>query len=188
MPGQNCPICLSLVAQEDALQECPVCHTEYHAECWTENGGCAVYGCAAAPPPAPRESIEIPVSYWGQEHKPCPACGKEILAAATRCRHCGAMFDSARPQDSAEFSRRTAQQERVPQLKRSLTILFVLSLLPCSAPFAAIFGAIWYPRNREDIRALPTVFPALCKIGLITATCQTLILVVMSILYAMKKS
>jgi TM2 domain-containing membrane protein YozV len=28
---------------------CPACSTPHHKECWEENGGCTVFGCAEAP-------------------------------------------------------------------------------------------------------------------------------------------
>jgi hypothetical protein len=30
---------------DDQLIICPECNVPYHAECWQENNGCAVYGC-----------------------------------------------------------------------------------------------------------------------------------------------
>ena len=83
--GKVCAICQSPISGEEAKTVCPACRAEYHAECWEENGGCAVYGCAQVPAVELRRSIEIPVSYWGRENKPCPSCGREILAAAVRC-------------------------------------------------------------------------------------------------------
>lgn len=32
-----------------AVEECPTCHTPHHAECWEENGGCAVAMCDSGP-------------------------------------------------------------------------------------------------------------------------------------------
>src|SRR5689334_2486971 len=94
----KCPYCLSAFADGDEVETCPGCRAGYHRGCWQENGGCAVYGCAHVPAVESRRAIEVPMSYWGQENKPCPSCGQQILAAAVRCRHCGATFASARPQ------------------------------------------------------------------------------------------
>src|SRR5437762_1315151 len=79
--GPVCAICLSAIMESDAKTACPACNAGYHAECWNENGGCAVYGCSQAPAVELRRAIEIPMSYWGQENKNCPKCGREILAA-----------------------------------------------------------------------------------------------------------
>jgi hypothetical protein len=158
---------------------------EYHVECWQENGGCAIYGCSQVPTIEKRQALEIPVSYWGQENKQCPNCKREILAAAVRCRHCGAMFDSARPQDAAEFQQRTELTQRLPALRRTVVCLFVVSVLPCLAPIGAVWGAIWYPAHREDVQALPTLYGALCKIGLGVAIGQTVAMVLVTLLFSL---
>jgi predicted RNA-binding Zn-ribbon protein involved in translation (DUF1610 family) len=180
----TCAICLSPVSEGDAKAGCPDCKAEYHADCWQENGGCALYGCAQAPQVAQRQSIEIPVSYWGQENKPCPACGQQILAAATRCRHCGTTFASARPEDAAAFQQRTALEQRLPKVKRTVLWLFGISAIPCTAPAGAVWGLVWYPTHRDEVKSLPSLYPALCKIGLGLAIGQTIMFVVMGLLYA----
>src|SRR6266850_7273377 len=114
-----CTICQSAIALEEPKTECPGCHAIYHSDCWPENSGCAVYGCSQVPQVEQRKSIEIPVSYWGQENKPCPSCGKEILAAAVRCRHCGTTFESAQPVDAAAFAARARAEARLPALRRA---------------------------------------------------------------------
>src|SRR5688572_3092300 len=180
----TCAICLTPVNEGDEAAQCPACKAEYHADCWQENSGCALYGCAQAPQVAQRQAIEIPVSYWGQENKPCPACGKEILAAAMRCRHCGTTFASARPEDSSAFQQRTELEQRLPKLRRTVLCLFGLSAIPCSAPVAAVWGLVWYPAHRAEVNMLSSLYPALCKIGLGLAIGQTVMMVVMGMLYA----
>src|SRR6266567_8056923 len=147
-----CGYCQSPIDGTEAEPaRCPACSALYHAECWSENRGCAVYGCTAAPEIEVRQPIEIPVSYWGQENKPCPACGREILAAAVRCRHCGAIFSSARPERATEFQHRSALQQRLPSVRRKLLWLFAICLVPLLAPFGVIGGLLWYPGNREEV-------------------------------------
>src|SRR5437867_6392692 len=119
-----CAICQSPLGPIEAMTSCPACYAQYHSECWQENGGCAVYGCAQVPAVEQRRSIEIPVSVCGQEQKPCPACDREILAAAVRCRHCGATFASARPEDAGQFQKRVAQTERLPEVHRQVIGIF----------------------------------------------------------------
>lgn len=184
-PGDCCAFCQSPLEAAEPLTSCPACGAKYHAECWQENGGCAVYGCSRAPQVEQRRAIEIPISYWGRESKPCPACGREILAAAVRCRHCGATFSSAQPEDTDEYQRRSLQAGRLPGMKRMVTVLFIFSVVPCLAPIGAVWGLIWYPLNRENLRALPSVFPALCKIGLVVAIGQCVLLALMATLFAL---
>ena len=183
--GQNCAICLSPIEPADDKTVCPACNAVYHAECWNENGGCAVYGCPQVPNVEKRQAIEIPVSYWGQENKKCPNCGREILAAAVRCRHCGTVFDSARPQAAEEFQQRTALSERLPSARRIIIGLFICSILTCLAPIGAVWGLIWYPTHREEVRALPALYGAVCKIGLFVAIGQTVALVLLTLLFAL---
>lgn len=180
-----CAICLSPIADADAKSACPSCHAEYHAECWQENGGCAVYGCSQVPVVEKRQAIEIPISYWGQENKNCPKCGRQILAAAVRCRHCGATFESARPQDADEFQQRSELSKRLPSAKRMIIWMFIFSVVTCLAPIGAVWGIIWYPSHREEIRALPSLYGALCKIGLGVAIGQTVIVVLMTLLFSL---
>ena len=184
LEGKVCAICFSPISADEARTACSECKTEYHADCWQENGGCAVYGCSKVPVVEQRSSVEIPVSYWGQENKNCPQCGQQILAAAKRCRHCGATFESARPQDAAEFQRQTDIAQKLPATKKMIVCLFILNVVTCLAPIGAIWGLIWLPANREEIRALPALYGALGKIGLAVGIGQTVALVAFTLLYA----
>jgi hypothetical protein len=170
-----CAICQTEIAPGESAEACPDCSAPYHAECWQENKGCAVYGCTQVPQTEHRASLEIPVSYWGQEHKNCPVCQAQILAAAVRCRICGTNFGSARPQDTAEFQKRALQNVLAPKLKKKVGWMFALCVLPCTSPLATIIGAIWYAMRRRDIRALPALYNALCTIALIVGFGQMLI-------------
>jgi hypothetical protein len=132
-----------------------------------------------------RRAIEIPKSYWGQENKNCPKCGKQILAAAVRCRHCGTTFESARPQEAEEFRQRTDLASRLPAAKKTIVWMFIVSMIPCVAPIGAVWGLIWIPTHKEEVRALPTLYNALCKIGLVVAIGLTVIMVLMTLLYSL---
>jgi hypothetical protein len=183
-----CAICQCPLGAEEVRTTCPDCSAEYHQACWQENGGCAVYGCASVPQVEQRRSIEIPVSYWGRESKPCPGCGKEILAAAVRCRHCGATFSSAQPEEADAFKMRSALEARLPGVRQSVVWLFVCSVLPCLAPIAGITGLIWYSTHRAEVEALPSLYTALCKIGIAVGLGQTVLLVLMALLYTVTHS
>ena len=53
-----CPYCRTEVgASEAERMDCPACGTPHHPECFAENGGCTVFGCAQAPPAEPKISL-----------------------------------------------------------------------------------------------------------------------------------
>jgi pSer/pThr/pTyr-binding forkhead associated (FHA) protein len=41
-----CAICQSRILLGEEMTGCPECGLTFHADCWTENRGCAAYGCA----------------------------------------------------------------------------------------------------------------------------------------------
>ncbi len=166
-----CPYCLAAIAAGDDTLACPACKSVHHRECWEENG-------------ENRRSVEIPVSHWGQEHKPCPACGKEILAAALRCRHCGATFASAQPENTEQFQLRTALAAARPELRTKVRWIFFVSIFPFTAPIGAIWGWWWQRENPDLLASLPPIDRALAKIALIAAIVQTAAIVILTALYS----
>jgi len=187
-PGQSsaatlCPVCRSAVGTEDA-KPCPQCHAPHHADCWDYNGGCGVYGCTAAPPTRKLTDIEIPASYWGQSEKECPACHNRIQAAAVRCRFCGTVFATARPQQTDEFQNQRSLEADLPKLRRRSIWLLVFSVIPFTAAFALLFGGMWYAFNRNRLENLPTSQRAIAKIALGVAAIETLVLIAAILLSA----
>ena len=180
-----CAICQSPIRAGESTTACPACRSLYHADCWRENGGCGVYGCPQVPPTEKLEELEIPVSYWGKENKPCPACGAEILAAAVRCRHCGAVFESAAPETAGSFQQRREILARLPKVRRSVVWLFVWCMIPLTAPFAAVYGLFWRQGRREELRALPALYSAVSKIAVFIGALQTVLFVAMVCLYVL---
>jgi hypothetical protein len=152
----------------------------HHRECWEYNQGCAVYGCSLAPSTEPLTAAEIPASYWGQDDKACPSCGQKILAAAVRCRFCGAVFD-ADPQDASDYQARSERRARVPALRRSAVIILLAGIIPCTAPLAALGGGLWLLGHRQDLRAVPAVHTAMAWIGVGAGTLQTVAAVIVTI-------
>jgi len=184
----RCAFCLTPFAEGEEVVACPDCRASYHQDCWEENGGCAVYGCRQVPVVQSRQAIEIPISYWGQEEKACPSCGQKILAAAVRCRHCGTTFVSARPENTAEYQRRALLEERMPEVRRHAIWLFICCVIPLSAPVGLVWGAIWYPPHREEVRALPLLYGVLVKLGLAAAAVLTVACAVLTVMYVLVRA
>jgi hypothetical protein len=179
-----CPFCQTVVEPGDEGIACTSCGIGHHADCWRENTGCGVYGCAAAPAVENRNALEIPVSYWGQERKPCPKCGESIMAAALRCRKCGTVFETTRPLSSAEAWRMEKIQQQSPGVRRGAVWLFVFCVVPLTAPLAFLIGLPWYRRRRDVLARQPTMYFALCRLGLGIAAAQSLFALVMFLIYA----
>ncbi len=184
-PCVLCAICQSsLPSTDNETHRCPDCNTLYHEDCWEDNRGCAIYGCPGVPETEHLEAIEIPVSHWGREKKPCPKCGTEILAAAVRCRQCGTVFSSADPIEKKEYRDLQAAKERFPALRKGIILILVFCIIPCSAPVAAIIGLFWYISNRKAIAVMPTLYTGLCKVAFGVSIGQTVLIVIMLVLYS----
>jgi hypothetical protein len=134
-----------------------------------------------------RGALEIPVSYWGKETKPCPQCREVIQATAQRCRHCGAIFYSARPESTGEFQRRNEAREMAPTLRKATGWLFVLCLLPPSAPLAVLFGARWYRRHRHALESLPPIYSAVARLAIAIGLTQIVITAILALVYAVSQ-
>lgn len=49
MAGRSCPYCRFPLKEGGQVVECSSCHAVHHEDCYHENGGCAVAGCAGGP-------------------------------------------------------------------------------------------------------------------------------------------
>jgi len=175
--GPLCIVCQTPVGEQEDAVACPDCGGTYHNDCWQYNGGCGVYGCSEAAPTEGLSTLEVPAAHWGKEEKKCPNCGLEILATAVRCRHCGATFSSATPQGSASFVSQQRTEAKIPTVQKISIWLLIFSVVPCTAPVAAVVGVFWYLANRETIRALPAINSAMCKIAVGVALLQTAMMI-----------
>jgi len=179
-----CAICQSPVLEGAEIVNCPECHVQYHAECWEENRGCAIYGCKMVPAVELRSGMEIPPSYWGCENKPCPSCGAEILAAAIRCRHCGATFSSAQPENAQKYRERIQNATVIPKLRRQAVWFFIFCTLPFTAPVSAVIALCWWGKYRNEIKSLPPLHAGIARLGIIVGLGQTGIAIIMAILFS----
>jgi TM2 domain-containing membrane protein YozV len=60
MSDTVCPYCRGPVLAEDVPVVCNGCGAPHHSDCYEENGGCTVFGCACAPPEEPKVSVSTP--------------------------------------------------------------------------------------------------------------------------------
>ncbi|HWW62769.1 MAG TPA: hypothetical protein VN181_15445, partial [Thermoanaerobaculia bacterium] len=132
---------------------------------WTDNGGCAVYGCSMVPKTEALKPLEIPPAFWGREDKDCPECGKSIMAMAVRCRHCGAQVE-AKIEEKTAYQQRKARKARAPKLRQMSIVFLVLSLLPFLSVVPALGGALYYRSHRDDIRRLPGSYAGYYRISI----------------------
>jgi hypothetical protein len=81
LAGRSCPYCRFPLKQGAPVQTCPACHASHHADCWNDNGGCAVLGCAAAPgvSPAAPPPVTAPVPVAAAPVPVAPARGRRPL-------------------------------------------------------------------------------------------------------------
>ncbi len=54
----TCGVCHGQVQPLEESTRCPSCGTDFHAECWAENGGCSVYGCGQVSMAVAEEPLE----------------------------------------------------------------------------------------------------------------------------------
>lgn len=144
----RCSICYTLVKPDDEVQACAECQQEYHRACWTELGGCATYGCKAAPvaekPPLPARVG----AGWG-DTKSCPLCRAEIASSLLVCS-CGARFPWADPMTPEEHREWRAEQDAIGRSKTVLVVLFILSIIGITAPLAGpAAGAYAYWKRKQ---------------------------------------
>lgn len=174
--GRVCAICQTPVAQGEIVGPCPDCSGLFHEDCWTENGGCAIYGCPRMPKTV-KAAESAPATYWGQDQKECPKCLKSIRVSAVRCRFCGETFETAAPITRREHREAEQAKPRVDSMKKGSVALFVCGLIPCIAPLAAIVGGIWFLTHRKEIGKLPAMNQVFCYVGLVASVLTTALLV-----------
>ncbi len=174
MREANCSLCHLPLKDEEPLTSCPACGATSHEECWTENGGCGVYGCTEAPATEKQVMPETP-TWWGQEHKLCPRCGREIKAAALRCRFCQTTFDTAAPMTAGAYHESLASVEDQKAVKSWARGIFITGLIPFLAPVVLVGGTIYWFTNGKAIKKLPPLDRILGQLGLVLSAAWILL-------------
>jgi uncharacterized membrane protein len=154
--GQTCTICQTSIASGEAVTFCRQCKLAYHADCWQENGGCAVYGCDQAPKhvkSAESSLDDVARRGWGNT-KQCPYCGENIRSAALKCKFCHEVFENAEPITSAEIDLKQLAKLRGSAQRSKAVVYLIFSILSCAAPVMALLGLIWVFWNRKKFKAM----------------------------------
>jgi hypothetical protein len=129
-----------------------------------------------------RNETEIPHLSGVRRIKPVQMW-KEILAAAVRCRYCGARFLSERPLGTSEFELGKIKTKKTA-IKRTIIILLISNIISVSAPIAAIAASVWYSYNKKMVAALPSLYRTLIIIGITTGVVQSVLIITMASLYS----
>lgn len=75
--GRVCPYCRFPLKAEAGAAECPECHAVHHADCFDENGGCAIAGCRGKAADEAEPPSATPVSA-----PPAPAVARTLMQTA----------------------------------------------------------------------------------------------------------
>jgi hypothetical protein len=60
MTTEVCPYCRASITETEPTTICSGCGTKHHQDCYQENGGCTIFGCACAPAEEPKLSVSVP--------------------------------------------------------------------------------------------------------------------------------
>jgi len=170
--GQRCGVCQTAIAESETVGPCPSCGAVHHADCWTENGGCATYGCERMPELV-KEAAAMPQSYWGLEVKACPRCAKSINVAALRCRYCGTIFEGRSPDQA---------RKRKPSSAAAYTI-FAAGMFPLTAPIALVAGGIWALVRADEVKRMAGMQRVLLLLGLTASAAISAVLLVAALVH-----
>ena len=178
-----CSICQTSVVAGEPMVRCPSCSIPLHAECWTENRGCSVYGCQAAPKTDDKATpAAADLAATWDEDKNCPSCGRKIRGRALRCRHCGAAFGSREAMTREQFHTREYQDQEYRTARTTVFTWFLLSATGCLSPVTlfATGALIWGGKlGKLEYRRLPSVLQTMVKCAFAVNCLLTVLMVLL---------
>lgn len=158
----SCAYCQAGIFAGARTHECPGCQQSYHAVCWDENGGCAVYGCSLAPKVDKGDLGEE----WAQM-EPCLSCGELIATGTRRCPHCDENLDHLRRQPTRQERREEKEKQTV--LQHAFVVL-ALSLLPCLSPVMIVVSIAYLATKSKELASEPrakVILASACIVSII---------------------
>ena len=179
LAGLVCSVCQTPIERDEAACLCPECRSPHHRECWDEIGGCAIYGCTLMPrseKPASAEQAGRGTEAWGDD-KTCPRCGRQIRAAAMKCRFCHASFASALPMTAQEYYEWVRGQQQLRPTRSFAIGLFAASLVGILAPVTLIGGLIWMRGAKSALQRVGGTYQVLAWVGIVLSAIYSAIMV-----------
>jgi TM2 domain-containing membrane protein YozV len=135
MTGVVCPYCRTNIGAEDVAMVCEGCGTAHHADCYSENGGCTIFGCSKAPGDEPKLSVSTPelvavaapAALLERRLPPPPPPG--VTAAPTTLQDLQASANQVVPSMFGGFSAYAATEEVVVHAPKNRTNYILLGAL-----------------------------------------------------------
>lgn len=82
MTAEVCPYCRGAIGTEEPAITCEGCGTRHHADCYSENGGCTIFGCNRAPADEAKLTVSAPELIHASTPAPPAVSGALVGAPA----------------------------------------------------------------------------------------------------------